>query len=123
MHENQNLQMEVSFENAVLYGWLEDNVTTQDFVSMFPINLEFEDYNHVEKISYLSEGLQIDENRRTYQLHPGDLCYYAPWENLCFFYREENASRDLVPITHFTSEVEQLGLIEDRTNLSMQMVS
>lgn len=117
MHENENLQMEVSFENAVLYGWLEDNVTAQDFVSIFPINLEFEDYNHVEKISYLSEGLQIDENRRTYQPHPGDLCYYAPWENLCFFYREENASRDLVPITHFTSEVEQLGLIEDRTNL------
>lgn len=57
LHENQNLQMEVSFENAVLYGWLEDNVTAQDFVSMFPINLEFEDYNHVEKISYLSEGI------------------------------------------------------------------
>lgn len=117
---NESQQMEITFGDTVLYAQVENNVTANDFLSSLPVNLEFEDYNNTEKISYLSEELQVEVNRTAYQPQPGDLCYYVPWGNLCLFYGNANASSDLVPIAHLTSGVEQIEQIENGTVISMR---
>ncbi len=117
---NQSQQIEIAFGDTVLYALAENNVTANDFLSDFPVSMEFEDYNNTEKISYLSEELQVEENRTAYQPQIGDLCYYVPWGNLCFFYGNANASSDLVPVAHLLSGAEQIGQIENGTVISMR---
>jgi hypothetical protein len=78
-----------------------DNPTSRDFVSMLPLTLEFEDFNVMEKISYLPRELTTDGSTGRAPAN-GDLIYFVPWGNLGFFYDAErrDASYDdrVIPI-------------------------
>lgn len=64
---------------------LADNPTSRDFLSLLPLTLEFEDFNGMEKISYLPRRLTIDGSTGA-EPSTGDLTYFVPWGNLAFFY-------------------------------------
>jgi hypothetical protein len=66
-----------------------DNPTSRDFVSMLPLTLEFDDFNAMEKISYLPRELTTEGSTGRAPAN-GDLIYFVPWGNLGFFY---NAAR------------------------------
>jgi hypothetical protein len=62
-----------------------DNPTSRDFLSMLPLTLEFEDFNTMEKISYLPRALTTEGSTGHVPVNR-DLIYYVPWGNLGFFY-------------------------------------
>lgn len=65
-----------------------DNPTSRDFVSLLPLTLEFEDFNSMEKISYLPRELTTEGSTGSAPAN-GDLIYFVPWGNLGFFYNAE----------------------------------
>lgn len=58
------------------------------------IELTFEDFNHIEKISYLPENLPTRGESDGCYPDIGDLCLYAPWGNLSIFYEDFCQSSD-----------------------------
>jgi hypothetical protein len=82
-----------------------DNPTSRDFLSLLPLELTFEDFAGMEKLSFLPREL-ITEGSTSTTPTDGDLIYFEPWGNLGFFYNAE--LRD----TSFDDRVYLIGTVE-----------
>lgn len=93
---------------------LNDNPAAEALYKMLPLELSFEDFNSTEKIAYLTEEIPSDGSPDQCDPDVGSLCYYIPWGNLCFFYRDFRPSSSLIPLGQVESGA---GLLEglDRT--------
>ena len=93
---------------------LNDNPAAEALYEMLPLELSFEDFNSTEKIAYLTEEIPSDGSPDQCDPDVGSLCYYIPWGNLCFFYRDFRPSSSLIPLGQVESGA---GLLEglDRT--------
>ena len=93
---------------------LNDNPAAEALYKMLPLELSFEDFNSTEKIAYLTEEIPSDGSPDQCDPDVGSLCYYIPWGNLCFFYRDFRPSSALIPLGQVESGA---GLLKglDRT--------
>ena len=93
---------------------LNDNPAAEALYEMLPLELSFEDFNSTEKIAYLTEEIPSDGSPDQCDPDVGSLCYYIPWGNLCFFYRDFRPSSSLIPLGQVESGA---GLLKglDRT--------
>lgn len=79
---------------------LYDTPAANALYDMLPLELQFEDFNHTEKISDLPEELPTEEEPDGCDPDIGDLCLYAPWGNLSVFYQDFPYSEGLIPLGH-----------------------
>jgi hypothetical protein len=94
---SEPVKIRISFNNQTMVATLEDNPSARDFATMFPLNnLAIDSYANNEKISYLPRKLTEEGSGPFGNERPGDLCYYAPWGNLAFFYASYRWSRGLI---------------------------
>lgn len=77
---------------------LDDHPGAQALYDLLPLELSFEDYNGTEKIAYLENELPEDGAPDSCDPEVCSLCYYIPWGNLCFFYRDFRHSQSLMPL-------------------------
>lgn len=91
---------------------MEDHPAAQAFYEILPLELNFSDYNRTEKIAYLEEELPTDGAPDNCDPKVGDLCYYIPWGNLCFFYEDFRRSESLVPLGGIVSGEELLEQLD-----------
>jgi hypothetical protein len=91
----------------------EDNPTTRDFLSLLPLTIEFEEFNGREKISYLPRELDT-EGSPGHDPEDGDLIYFAPWENVGFYYNTEGIGHDdrVIHLGTYNATPEQLAGLE-----------
>jgi hypothetical protein len=94
--EGAIMKIECAFSDHVFTASLYDNPSARDFASMLPLDLTIEDYSNNEKIAYLPRKLTEEGSGPLTSEAPGDLCYYAPWGNLAFFYAGYRFSRGLI---------------------------
>lgn len=74
---------------------LNNSKAADNLYKMLPLQLSFKDFNHTEKIAYLSHPVHEGLRPEGHKPAKGDLCLYAPWGNLCIFYRDYSMSADL----------------------------
>jgi hypothetical protein len=91
-----NMKMRITFNGRDLTAALYDNPSARDLASMLPLDLVIDDYSTNEKIAYLPRKLTEEGSDPFADEAPGDLCYYAPWGNLAFFYAGYRYSRGLI---------------------------
>lgn len=91
-----NMRIRCAFNQLSFTATLFDNPSTRDLASILPLDLTIEDYADNEKIAYLPRKLTGDGSEPFSDEAPGDLCYYAPWGNLVFFYGSYRYSRGLI---------------------------
>ena len=101
---------------------LEDNPAADSLYEMLPMELRFEDYNGTEKIAYPDEALTTDGAPDHCTPQRGDLCFYAPWGNLCFFYRDFRESPSLVPLGVVQTGVEYLVDLDSASSVTVEAV-
>lgn len=75
---------------------LYDTPAANALYDMLPLDLNFEDFNGIEKISYLSQELPTEGEPDGCDPDIGDLCLYAPWGNLSIFYQDFQYSDSLI---------------------------
>lgn len=91
------MEIRISFNDTTMMATLENNPSAWDFASMLPLSgLNIDDYANNEKISYLPRKLTEEGSGPFDNERPGDLCYYAPWGNLAFFYAGYRWSNGLI---------------------------
>ena len=93
---------------------LNDNPAAEALYEMLPLELSFVGFNSTGKIAYLTEEIPSDGSPDQCDPDVGSLCYYIPWGNLCFFYRDFRPSSSLIPLGQVESGA---GLLKglDRT--------
>ncbi|WP_372070128.1 cyclophilin-like fold protein [Tistrella mobilis] len=90
------MQLRFTFDTHDFTATLDDTPTARDLMSMLPLDLTIEDYSTNEKIAHLPRRL-TDAGGGPFQGEAaGDLCYFAPWGNLAFFYKGYRYSRGLI---------------------------
>ena len=113
--KNMETRIRLTLQNgdAIIFG-LDDNATSRKFLSLLPTTLSFEDYNRTEKVSSLATKLPTDGAPAGYKPETGDFCLYAPWGNLCIFYKGFPYSGGLVKLGHVIEGKDRLRDIEGR---------
>lgn len=74
---------------------LNNSKAADNLYKMLPLQLSFKDFNRTEKIAYPSRPVHEGLRPEGHKPAKGDLCLYAPWGNLCIFYRDYSMSADL----------------------------
>ena len=92
-------------------GCLDSNETAKDFAALLPIELQFSDYNTIEKVADLPERLSNKGAQEGYEPKAGDIAYYAPWGNLALFYHNFGYSRGLIRLGRIETGLEELSKI------------
>jgi hypothetical protein len=106
--ERTIMKIECAFADHVFTATLYDNPSARDLASMLPLDLTVDDYASNEKIAYLPRKLTEEGSGPFANEAPGDLCYYAPWGNLAFFYAGYRFSRGLIRLGRLDNGVEPL---------------
>ena len=91
-----NMKLKFAFAGQQFTATLAENSSARDLASMLPLDLTIEDYATNEKIAYLPRKLTDNGSGPFLNEQPGDLCYFAPWGNLVFFYAGYQYSKGLV---------------------------
>lgn len=106
--KDQPMKTKIEFSNHTFTATLANNSSSQSLIKMLPLNLTVEDYEQNEKIAYLPSKLPEDGSVRFFDERPGDICYYAPWGNLVFYYASYRYSNGLVRLGRMDSGIEPL---------------
>lgn len=106
------LRIRMLFANQQACIVLNDNPAAKELVSMLPLTMQFEDFNHIEKIGYLPRQLHTQGAPLSCDPMTGTFAYYAPWGNLSIFYRDFRHSDGLVPLGHVESGMDKLAQMQ-----------
>jgi hypothetical protein len=104
-----DMKVRFEFADRDFVAALNGTVAAREFLAMLPLELQIEDYAHNEKIAYLPSKLATRGNGAFSDEKPGDLCYYAPWGNLVFFYAPYRYSAGLIRLGHLLDGVAPLS--------------
>ena len=106
--EKTIMKIRIAFNGRDFTVTLYDNPSACDLVSMLPLDLTIDDYSNNEKIAYLPRKLTEEGSGPFTNEAPGDLCYYAPWGNLAFFYAGYRYSSGLIRLGRLDGGIEPL---------------
>ncbi|NYB72957.1 hypothetical protein HZF24_02245 [Sedimentibacter hydroxybenzoicus DSM 7310] len=101
-----------------------DNPTSHDLISRLPLELTFEDYHGIEKVSYLEghDPLITDGSESGFDPSAGDVTLYAPWGNIAIFYNDFGYSDGLIPLGHIDSGIEALSEISGEFTVTLELM-
>lgn len=102
------MRIQTAFGDQVFSATLYDNPSARDLLTLLPLDLTIEDYSNNEKIVYLPRKLTEEGSGLFGNEAPGDLCYYAPWGNLVFFYAAYHYSRGLIRLGRLEGGIQPL---------------
>ena len=102
-------KLKMTVDGQEVYITLYDTPAATALYDMCPLDLNFEDFNGIEKISYLPSELPTDGEPDGCDPDIGDLCLYAPWGNISVFYEDFRYSDGLIMLGHIDSGVEILA--------------
>ena len=100
---NTERKLKLTVDGQEIDITLYDTPAANALYEMLPLELEFEDFNGIEKISYLTEKLPTDGEPDGCDPDVGDFCLYAPWGNLSIFYQDFRYSDSLIMLGHVDS--------------------
>ena len=101
---------------------LYDTPAANALYDMLPLDLNFEDFNGIEKISYLSQELPTEGEPDGCDPDVGDLCLYALWGNLSIFYQDFRYSDSLIMLGHIDSGMDVISEIDEDFRVTLERV-
>jgi hypothetical protein len=100
---------------------LADNPTGQDLASQLPLTLSIRDFNRVEKIADLPRPLTMDGVPAGDDPDINDIGYYAPSNNLVFYYGEVGYFNGIVRIGQVSGQdIELIERQHDGTQITIE---
>ena len=88
--QNETIKMNLTVNNKTFSATLDNNATTRELVSMFPLTLNMSDLNSNEKYNYLDTNLTTNESRVS-RINAGDIKLFGS-SCLVVFYKSFNTS-------------------------------
>ncbi len=120
--EQSTNKIKLKFENKEIVVVLNNNGASNDLLDQLPLELKFENYGGIEKISYLTKRLNINNSPGSCTPKIYDLTYYSPWGNLAFFTKDFRTSNGLVPLGKIESGFENLESIDKALKVVIEKI-
>ena len=121
MNDSEKQKIKITVGERILTATLNNNKTSQDFISLLPLTLTLEDYAGTEKISDLPKKLSTEDMPSGSDPSIGDITYYAPWGNLAIFYRDFGYSAGLVILGKIDSGMDAFN-VPGSVEVKMELV-
>ena len=109
-NQNEEIKINLTINNKTFSATLENNVTTRELISMFPMTLNMSELNSNEKYNYLDTDLTTNSSRQS-KINVGDIKLYGS-NCLVVFYESFNTSysyTNLATVDDVDSFVSELG--------------
>ncbi|WP_276818994.1 cyclophilin-like fold protein [Mailhella massiliensis] len=119
--ETQAKKIKLLFAGEQAVVVLDDHPAVRDLLSMLPMTVTFEDYNGIEKISYLQRKLHTEGSPSNCDPSVGTFAYYAPWGNLSVFYQDFRHSEGLVPLGRIESGMNSLARMQGDFSVRLEI--
>lgn len=118
--ENTERKLKMTVNGQEVAITLYDTPAANALYDMLPLDLNFEDFNGIEKISYLSQELPTEGEPDGCDPDVGDLCLYAPWGNLSIFYQDFRYSDSLIMLGHIDSGMDVISDIDEAFSVILE---
>jgi hypothetical protein len=103
------MKLHIVVDGAVFAtGKLDASPSAADFASLLPLTLHLQDDEATEKIADLPRKLSTEGAPRSCTPSSGDICFYAPWGNIAFFYQDGAFSDGLIRLGRLQSGLDRL---------------
>jgi hypothetical protein len=96
---------------TVLTAHLRDNATARSLITQLPLRLSFRDFNGQEKVAHVPRPLSMRGMPKSADPEPREIGYYAPTQELVFYYTDVGRFDGIVRIGRFDGSV---GAIRSR---------
>lgn len=106
----RSVKIRIMFNGASMVATLYDNPSARGLAAMLPLALAIDDYSNNEKIAHLPRKLTEGGSGPFGNEAPGDICYYAPWGNLAFFYASYRYSAGLIRLGRIDGDIAPLRM-------------
>lgn len=116
------MKISITINGKTLIATLEQTAAARAFAALLPMTLNLEDYNGTEKISTLAKRLDTKGAPEGYTPKTGDLAYYAPWGNMCIFYRGFRYSPSLIRLGTIEGDLTLLQQPGDVSNVTFKLI-
>lgn len=115
------IKIKLSYEDKEILVEMLDNHSSNDFLSLLPLELPFEDYNQTEKTTSLPSKLSTENAPSGMTPKTGDFSYYAPWGNLAVYYKDFSYSTGVIQLGTLVEGLDYLSKIEDGTIVTIKI--
>jgi hypothetical protein len=112
--------IKVTIADTVITARLADNATARDLAAQLPLTLAFKDFNHVEKIATLPRRLSTEGAPAGADPDIGDIGYWAPSDNLVFYYGEVGSWNGIVRVGRFDTTMELIERQDDNFQVTIE---
>ncbi|MGW0763129.1 cyclophilin-like fold protein [Streptomyces sp. NPDC002814] len=110
------MNIRLTLDGHHITATLNDSPTARDFAAQLPLTLSLRDLHQAEKIADLPRELSTSGAPEGADPKPGDLAYYAPWNQLATYYRDAPYAAGLVPLGHMADGgTDQLATADEIT--------
>ncbi|WP_423066112.1 cyclophilin-like fold protein [Devosia sp. CN2-171] len=106
--ERKAMRVSIEVGGTSVTAVLEDSPTSRDFVTLLPLDLEFESYGNNEKIAYPPRKLTTEGAGSFGNQAPGDFVYFASWGNIIVYYGEYEYWPGLIRLGHIEGSLQPL---------------
>jgi len=118
--ETSERKLKLTVDGREIVIELYDTPAANALYEMLPLELSFEDFNNIEKISYLQDALPTEGEPDGCDPDVGDFCLYAPWGNLSVFYKDFRYSNGLIKLGKIESGEEWMEQLDKVEQVSLE---
>lgn len=118
--QEQKINISIIVNGQKTEAVLDDTPAARALYKRLPLELNFEDFNGMEKIGYLSDPLPTDGEPEGCETQSGDLCLYEPWGNLSVFYKDFRYSKGLIKLGHIESGMDIISNMPDNSVVKIE---
>ncbi|WP_438347934.1 cyclophilin-like fold protein [Paenibacillus sp. FA6] len=123
LSEDLGKKIRLEFADKEILIFLENNNSAKAFYDSLPLEFEFKDYAHTEKVTDLLEPLPKPKGDFGYDPNLGDFAYYAPWDGLVLYYKDFRYSTGIIKLGEIVEGLDNLTDMEGLVLVSKATVS
>lgn len=117
--ETGEQKLKLTIDGQAFDVTLYDTPAANALYDMLPLELTFEDFNGIEKITYMDNELPTEGEPDEFDPDVGDLCLYVPWGNLSIFYKDFRNSNGLISLGHIDSGMEVISNMNEDFSVTL----
>lgn len=114
------MRIELTIAGTRSAGELYDNPVAAELAELLPLELDFADFNGVEKLASLGRALTVTGVPEADEPGAGEIGYYAPTRNLVLYYDSPGRWPGLVRLGRFDYAVDALRTLPDGTRIRIR---
>ena len=110
--ETEGQKVKLTINGREFDGTLYDTPAANALYDMLPLELNFKDFNGIEKIAFMEKDFPTEGEPDEFDPDVGDLCLYVPWGNLSIFYKDFRSSNGLISLGHLNSDMDLIAAMD-----------